>query len=389
MDRKKVLFVIDDIHKGGISKSLLNILPVASKYADCSLLVFNYQDLDKSLIPEEVEIIKPDERLLILGMSQSRINSFSKELAAERAVAASAARLVGGYKVRDFLFRDMPVLTGFDAAISYSQDVGWNTISTGCNQFVLECVEADKKYAFIHCDYSNFGGADKRQGQYYNRFDKIACVSYSCRESFVSVFPYLDEKAVVCENYTDAKEITDLAGDGIAYDPSVLNLVTVCRLGEEKGVLRVLSALNLIAKTNQGFHWTVVGDGPLMEKAKNAVAAYDLSAYVTLTGMKKNPYEYMKNADIFLLPSFHEAAPMVFGEANALGLPIITTETCSAREMVEDRNIGIVCGNSWIDLYKTLNTIIQDGKKPERTDPAVVIRTNERAEKQFCSLLGG
>jgi glycosyltransferase involved in cell wall biosynthesis len=54
----------------------------------------------------------------------------------------------------------------------------------------------------------------------------------------------------------------------------------------------------------------------------------------------------MKNADLFLLPSFHEAAPMVVDEARCLGLPVLSTETTSARDMIVNTHSGWVCKNN-------------------------------------------
>ena len=44
----------------------------------------------------------------------------------------------------------------------------------------------------------------------------------------------------------------------------------------------------------------------------------------------ENPYGYMRAADVLLIPSFSEAAPMVIHESALLGTPILTTETSSA-----------------------------------------------------------
>lgn len=45
----------------------------------------------------------------------------------------------------------------------------------------------------------------------------------------------------------------------------------------------------------------------------------------------------MKNANLLLLFSEHEAAPMVFGEAELLQLPVLTTNTTSVKELVLDK----------------------------------------------------
>ena len=86
-----------------------------------------------------------------------------------------------------------------------------------------------------------------------------------------------------------------------------------------------------------------------------------------MVGNKENPYPYIKNASCFLLPSLHEAAPMVFGEASSLGVPVLTTETCSAIELVQSRGIGYVVENS-IDAGATeIKVELQDAGTKEIT----------------------
>ena len=52
---------------------------------------------------------------------------------------------------------------------------------------------------------------------------------------------------------------------------------------------------------------------------------------------------------------------MVIGECWALGVPIISTETSSAKEMVEDEKIGVVCDNSEDGIYIAVKDFL-DGK---------------------------
>lgn len=79
-----------------------------------------------------------------------------------------------------------------------------------------------------------------------------------------------------------------------------------------------------------------------------------------LHGEQKNPYRYLKNAKLFLLPSYHEAAPMVFGEASCLGIPILSTETTSAIEMVENQGAGWVCKTDDKSLLQKMKNVLHD-----------------------------
>lgn len=385
----KVLIVLDDIHLGGISRSLLNYLPHISAEADCDLLIFNYHGLDQSLIPANVRLLKPQDRLHMLGMSQAQIKGYSKMKALMRAGLAILSRVVGGNGARTLLFLGMKKLRGYDLAISFSQDVGWKTISTGCNHFVLDKVEAKYKAAFIHCDYARFGGYDRRQASVYGRFDRVVCVSEACRQSFVGKFPSLDAKTVVCENFTDVEQVRQKAELApVTYDEAKLNVITVARLGEEKGLLRAAEAVKcLIKKGKTGLCWTVVGDGPQRKTIEAYLDENGLRPYIRLAGGTPNPYVYMKNADLFLLPSYHEAAPMVFGECHALGLPILTTDTISAKELVAERGLGTVCENSTEGILAGLEAALDGEKKPQRLSPDVMRRINGVAEDQMHGFL--
>jgi len=83
---------------------------------------------------------------------------------------------------------------------------------------------------------------------------------------------------------------------------------------------------------------------------KNIIQESSMKNNIYLFGEKRNPYRYMKNADYLVLSSYHEAAPMVYDEANILGLPIISSNTISAKEMIID---GII-NDDFISVIKKL-----------------------------------
>lgn len=384
----KILIVLDNIHTGGISKSLLNLLPHIVQYADCDLLVFKKTGIENYPIPSNITIVETDTKLNLLGMSQNEIKDYSKFGYCCRATLVLLSRIFSGDFSRKILFSFVKNIGEYDLAISYSQDVGWNTISTGCNQFVLEKVRAKAKVAFIHCDYEQFGGYSPKQEKTYHKFDKIVCVSKSCKNSFIRKFPKLEEKCYVCENFTNIEEISVKTKSGnVEYDMSEMNFVTVCRLGEEKGLIRTIQVLDKLKKEGyKKFHWTIVGDGPDKKKIERLINEFELNKVISLVGQKSNPYVYIKNADFFLLPSFHEAAPMVFGESIALGIPVVTTNTISAKELIEDRGYGVVCENSSEGIYSVLKDIF-DGKIKLKIIKKINTDINKFADKELRTLI--
>lgn len=361
---KKALIVIDNLYTGGIASSFLNFLNNLVEYVNCDILIFNGAIPDRTQIPKKATILSTNNRLLMLGCSQKELQGKSFLLAIIRAILVFLARITSGLFARRVVFAGYKLKENYDIAISFTHDDKWNTFSRGCNQFILSCVNSKEKATFVHCDFSKFEGFDLRYNKLYKKFNHIICVSESCRKSFVKCFSDLDSRSLTIENFTNVERVIKLSNPPIVYNQNVVNVVSICRISKEKGLFRAAKAFKRIVDNGiTNFHWTIVGGGELLDDFKRTTNDYKLSDYVTLVGEQKNPYQYLVNADIFLLPSYHEAAPMVFGECNVLGVPIISTETVSARELVEARSVGVVCDNTDEGIYRSLKATIENNGK--------------------------
>lgn len=388
--KPKAIIVIDNLHTGGVASSLYNYLKVASDYVDCDLLVFNPDSVNKEKLPQNVNILIPSKALSLLGMTQNELKTKSKLLALLRGGFILLSRVFSGEAVRKCIFLFVKKIKGnYDFAISYAQDDAYKSLSKGCNDFVIHKINASKKACFVHCDYANFGGYHKNQQKLLSRFTNIICVSNSCVKSFYSKFPSLESKTITCENFTDIEGVIKGAKPVSEYPENAVNFVSVCRLSMVKGLLRTVDVFK--ALNNEGisnFSWTIVGDGPLYSALLDQINSAGLSEKISLVGNKENPYPYIKNASALLLPSFHEAAPMVYGESAALGVPIVTTETCSAVELVNDRNIGVVLENSGEGIYKGIKSILLG--ETDLTKFKINKNTiNQNATEQFLKFIFG
>ena len=74
-----------------------------------------------------------------------------------------------------------------------------------------------------------------------------------------------------------------------------------------------------------------------------------------------NPFSYMKNCDLFILPSIYEAAPMVYGEALICKAPIFTTVNVSSYEMLDEK-FSYICENSIDGMRAGLDYILSNRK---------------------------
>ena len=90
-----------------------------------------------------------------------------------------------------------------------------------------------------------------------------------------------------------------------------------------------------------------------------------LEEYIIFLGAQKNPYPYFNISDCLLLSSEYEGYPVVFVEAQILGLPIITTDISDSREDIENK-YGIVTNKNTEEIYNAMKAFIEKGYKIQK-----------------------
>lgn len=88
----------------------------------------------------------------------------------------------------------------YDVAISYL----WP------HNFVAEKVNAKKKIAWIHTDFSTIETNMEEDLKVWNKFDNIIAVSDECKNSFLNKYPSLKNKVFVIENITSPEFIKNV-----------------------------------------------------------------------------------------------------------------------------------------------------------------------------------
>ena len=105
-----------------------------------------------------------------------------------------------------------------------------------------------------------------------------------------------------------------------------------------------------------------VGDGPDRDKYEKMMKEKQLEDYIIFLGAQKNPYPYFNISDCLLMSSEYEGYPVVFVEAQILGLPIITTDVSDSREDIENK-YGIVINKNTEEIYIAMKEFIEKGYK--------------------------
>jgi glycosyltransferase involved in cell wall biosynthesis len=115
---------------------------------------------------------------------------------------------------------------------------------------------------------------------------------------------------------------------------------SVCRLIEQKGVIYGIRGFAQIAAQIPGVHYVIAGDGPLRDSLQAEVQALGISDRVHLLGWQSDAYAVLAALDVLLAPSLWEGFGLVFLEAMALYVPIISTRISAIPEVVVDGSTG-------------------------------------------------
>ncbi len=372
---KKLLIVNDNLELGGIQKALINLLKAMNKEYEITLFLLHRSGALLAEVPENVQVLSANRWLGVLGAHRSRLKRKKIEYLWKGFLCVLAKIVSKSFAVKVAgLFQRK--ITGYDTAISFSHASCEPMLTSCCAELVLGKVDAKTKICFIHCDYSYESNHSQYTNRLYSRFSRIACCSESVRRRFLEVIPHMEGKTYAVRNFFDRSFGDDESS--YEYDQDFINIVSVARMTEEKGLERAVQAVASCGRSDIRYY--IVGDGPERENIENAIKKGGVQESVFLLGSSDVPARYMKKADYLFVPSFHEAAPMVFDEAKLLGTCVLTTDTTSAKEMIA-REDGFICENSNEGLVQMLCRIEKADKK------AKTEVTNDLQRKQFIKLL--
>lgn len=253
------------------------------------------------------------------------------------------------------VFGKRTIFSGYDCAIAYRQ-------CAPCYHMVTRCVDAKKKIGFVHGDLYFMGDISSWQ-RYMHEFDAVAYVSDGVKDGFVRAYPQLQENCCTVYNMFDSQSIKERAEQDCnpEWPENTVKIVTVSRLENvTKAIHRIPVVCDRLKKQyGECFVWYVIGNGPSYEYCAQKVKELGLEKQLYFLGQRENPYSYMKQADICVLPSFTEAFPMTVCESLILGVPVVVARYPAAQEQICDGYNGIVAEQSEDSIAEKIGLLLE------------------------------
>lgn len=371
---KKLLFINGHMNPGGAEKSLLDIL----KHVDYSryhveLILLEELGEYASEIPKEVTV-----RLFDLHNTYGSFFNSAKRCIRQKdwnnlwvRFVFACTRFLGFDKLK-WVAKTIIGIKKYDCAIAFRSGIS--------TSLVAYAVDAEKKITWWHHGKISFNANQKKEYELACRkIDCIVAVSNSCAELLADCFPAHKDKIIVVPNMIDIEQIKAKADAYLPFDKhiGIWNLVTVGRLSPEKHIENVIAVAKTLAKHEIAFRWYIVGAGEQQVRIEQMIRKSGIDKFVLLVGRTKNPYPYMKQADLFVHPSYVESQGLVILEAMALEIPCVVTRSLGPCEFIQNGVTGLLTEQSPESLTEQVVKILRDNVLYEK------IRANTCCPRHF------
>ena len=155
----------------------------------------------------------------------------------------------------------------------------------------------------------------------------------------------------------EKKYVCDLP---ISVKDSGTIITNVGALEDRKGQIELIDAVQTI-KNDYPVQLLIVGEGSNRNKLEKLIQEKNLGSFVHLLGTRKDINSILSVTDIFVLPSHHEGLPNALMEAMAMGLPCIATDVGGVRQLIVNKDFGIVVSpKSVSDLINAIRLFIEN-----------------------------
>lgn len=193
---------------------------------------------------------------------------------------------------------------------------------------------------------------------YFHRYatDFAACSNKAARWKFPN-------KIISNKNYTVFKNAVDL--DQFAWNPQIRKEVRkelgidedqivighLGRFSAQKNHVYLIEIFETFLRSNPDAVLLMAGEGELESDIRKLVKEKGIESRVRFLGFRKDSNRLMNAMDLFVLPSLFEGLPVVAVEAQANGLPVLTSTEVTRELPVDNLSFYLPLGSSNVDAW--------------------------------------
>ena len=357
---KKLLLIAPSLHQGGLEKVCAATARLLQPYFDVRIAIFDSRNVAYDIKGIPVADLRLPSR------------------------PSKAGKVINVIK-RGLKLRVLKKKEHIDISYSFGPTANFANIASGGRE---------SKWLGIR-SYMDMG--NPRQIRLFCKCaDRVVCCSDTiCREVQDK---YQCNKAVALNNPFDMQEVKALSEREKAELPWSEGriLISMGREDVVKGFWHLLKSFSLVHEKLPDTKLMIIGQGEF-QSYKELARGLGVDDAVYFTGLKKNPYPYLKRGSLYVLTSYYEGFPNAMVEAMSMGMPVIATDCMTGpHEILEDR-YGILIPNMSPDedfdphnitteeqnLAHEIMTLLEDRNKMEHYREMALKRAGEYTAESY------
>ena len=344
---KRICFIVDSIFSiGGVQRVTAVIAKELAKEYDVTIISFD--SIDK----KDVSLYGLDEANIhyqffsypTIGLSWNKLckaySGFYQKYKPESKIASNLyARSSFPYPLRNALTKKLN-------EGNYDIIIGVHAPLAGRLATMKKKLHGVKTIGWIHNSYEALFGnvfryiGASRKRHYVYQFQKLDHVILLCQHDADCYYQY-DPKFHPTVIYNP---LTLIPGD-ISKGTSKRFLAVGRFSRQHKGFDLLIKAFNLFAQNNPEWCLDIVGEGPEERLYRELIKEYKLENKVIIHPFTNRIQNYYSNAQIYVLSSRWEGFGLVLVEAMAHGLPVISSDLPTSKEILGDFGLYFENGN--------------------------------------------
>ena len=346
--KKKVMLILPMLHQGGFERVCVATARLLEPYADVYIVIFDSKD-----IAYDIKGLNVTD--LHLGVKEGKIG-----------------KILNVVK-RSYAVKKLKKEWRIDIAYSFG---------SSANIVNVFSKSAEEVWTGIR-SYMDMG--NPRLIRWFSKkSDRILCCSKRIEEEIASKYHY--RNAVTLYNPLDVETLKKNADEEeirLPWEDRSNIIVSMGREDDVKGFWHLLKSFSLVRKEVPDAKLMIVGDGEF-EEYRELAKELGVADDVYFTGVKKNPFPYLKAAKVYALTSYHEGFPNALIEAMALEVPVIATDCLTGpREILRkgDMAYGILIPN--MSPEKNLKAVEISGEEINLADEMKRMLTDKEHHEHY------
>lgn len=202
----------------------------------------------------------------------------------------------------------------------------------------------------------------KQKRENVNKYDCIVTINETMKNGYLK--NYNNKEVVKIYNFLDFDLIEKKAEEKLEKDYGKY-IISVGSLTENKNHKLLINAFKILKnKYKVSEKLLIAGEGRERENLEKQIRELNLENDVLLLGQIENPYKYIKNSELYILPSKSEGFSLTLVEAMYLQKMIISTHNNGSEELVKENKYGVLIENNADKMAEKINYYLEN--KDER-----------------------